>query len=88
MMLAVLGRMGRADAAPALAEMARDGCEHVRWQAVRECLALDTAEGFRTLAAIARDPADSLAAQAGTLRAQLLEAHPQLAILEERPCPA
>jgi hypothetical protein len=88
LMLSVLGRMGRAEAAPVLAEMTRDGSEHLRWQALRECLALDTATGFRTLSAIARDPADTLAPQAGTLRAQLLEAHPQLATLEDRPCPA
>jgi hypothetical protein len=84
LMLAVLGRMGRADAAPVLAEMTRAGCEHVRWQALRECLALDTAEGFRALTAIARDPSDTFAPQAGALRAQLVEAHPQLAALEQQ----
>lgn len=88
MMLAVLGRMGRSDAAPVLAAMASEGCEHVRWQALRECLALDTAAGFRALAAIARDPADALAAPAGALHVQLLNAHPRLADLEAQPCPA
>jgi hypothetical protein len=84
LMLSVLGRMGRADAAPVLAELAREGSEHLRWQALRECLALDTATGFRALCGVARDPADTLAPQAGTLRAQLLEAHPQLSGLEQR----
>jgi hypothetical protein len=88
MMLGVLGRMGRADAVPLMAEIAREGCEHLRWQALRECLALDTAIGFHTLVSIARDAADPLASPAGALRAQLLEAHPRLAALEDRPCPA
>jgi hypothetical protein len=83
LMLALLGRMGCADAVPAMAEMAREGSEHLRWQALRECLALDTAAGFRTLCAIALDAADPLAGPAGALRAQLLEAHPVLAQLEQ-----
>lgn len=89
MMAALLGRMGRVEAAPVLAQMAL--AEHelsLRWQALRECLALDAGEGFATLSAIAGDPADSLAHPAGALRAQLLEAYPQLAALETAPCPA
>jgi hypothetical protein len=88
LMLGVLGRMRRTDAAPVLAQMVREGSEHLRWQALRECLALDTATGYHALCAVARDPADPLASQAGALRAQLLEAHPQLARIEEQPCPA
>ena len=84
---ALLGRMGRADAAPLLASMAQeDGSAGLRWQLLRECLGLDSAEGFRTLCGIARDPADPLFVPAGALRAQLLETHPQLAEVE--PCPA
>ena len=87
MMCAVLGRMGRRDAAPVMAEMARAEesreSSHLRWQALRECLALDSETGFRTLCEIARDAADPLAAPAGALRAQLVEAHPELAALEE-----
>lgn len=82
LMLALLGRMGRADAVPVMAEMAAEGSEHIRWQALRECLALDTAAGFGALCAIAREAADPLAGPAGALRAQLLEAHPVLAQLE------
>lgn len=82
LMLALLGRMGRVDAAPIMAEMAREGNGHIRWQALRECLALDTATGFAALCAIARDAADPLAGPAGALRAQLLETHPVLARLE------
>ena len=79
----LLGRMGRSDAAPLLAAMAEEsGTPALRWQALRECLALDSRAGFVTLAAIARSPADPLAMPAGALRAQLLEAHPQLRTLE------
>ncbi|TIX50584.1 hypothetical protein [Alteraurantiacibacter aquimixticola] len=83
LMVAMLGRMDRADAAPVLAQVARrEGEDGLRWQAMRECLALDTAEGFAALCAVARDPNDSLSDTAGALRAQLVEQHPQLARLE------
>lgn len=88
LMLALLGRMGRTDAAPAMAAMTSEGSDHLRWQALRECLALDTSEGFRALARIADDRADPLAAQAEALRAALVEAHPELRAVEHTPCPA
>ncbi len=89
MMLAVLGRMERREAAPEMAVLAREpGDDSLRWQAVRECLALDTAAGFRALSAIARAAGDPLAGPAGALRAQLVEAHPQLLALEDDRCPA
>ena len=73
LMLALLGRMGRTDAAPAMAELALgEGSTALRWQALRECLALDTQAGFRALSAVAAAPRDSLAAPAGALRAQLI----------------
>ncbi|MCP5397404.1 MAG: hypothetical protein H6918_11870 [Sphingomonadaceae bacterium] len=83
--MALLGKMGRKDAAPVLARMARTGSDNFRWQAIRECLALDAAEGFRVLTQVARDMEDPLAAPAGALRAQLLENYPQLETVE---CPA
>lgn len=84
---ALLGRMGRRDAAPLLAAIAEEGgSEALRWQMLRECLALDTAEGFTVLCRLAADPADPLAGHAGALRAQLLESFPQLSGLI--PCPA
>lgn len=85
---ALLGRMGRKDAAPVLADLARDrACgEMLRWQALRECLALDTLTGFHALTAIARHDGDGLAHAAGALRAQLIEQHPVLGSIE--PCPA
>lgn len=88
MALTVLARSGRADAAPLLAELARAGSADFRWQALRECLALDAVTGFATLSAIARDAADPLVANAGALRAQLIEAYPALAPLEITACPA
>lgn len=85
----LLGRMGREDAAPAMAEVALgEGDASLRWQALRECLALDTATGFTTLVKLARRADDPLAADAGALRARLLEMHPQLQELEDRECPA
>ncbi len=84
---ATLARMGRAEAAPMLAAMAQEqGSAGLRWQVLRECLALDSEVGFRALAAIAADAGDELAAPAGALRAQLIERHPVLG--ELAPCPA
>jgi len=89
MMLALLGRMSRPEAVPTMAAMALDeGDDSLRWQSLRECLALDTATGFATLATLARRAGDPLAAAAGALRAQLVEAHPQLLALESPQCPA
>lgn len=87
LMLAMLGRMGRADAAPMIAAVAQgDGSDSLRWQALRECLALDAGAGFAALAAIAVRCGDGLQAPAAALRDQLLAAHPQLAEIVS--CPA
>jgi hypothetical protein len=88
MMLTLLGRMQCTVAAPLMAAMAGErGDTSLRWQALRECLALDTAAGFRALCAVAREAADPLAEPAAALRAQLMEAHPQLRSLERAECP-
>lgn len=87
MAAAVLGAMGRRDAAPGLAGIAlAAGSSHLRWQMLCEALALDTAIGFAALTDIAADPADDLAPPAGALRASLVERHPQLARAAPR-CP-
>jgi hypothetical protein len=87
--LAVLGRMRRAEASPAIAEIARaPGDAALRWQALRECLALDTAEGFRALSAVAGAPADPLAGAAARLRKRLVAAHPDRGMGKGAPCPA
>ena len=84
---ALLGRMGRADAAPLLAAIAEEeAAQSLRWEALRECLGLDSAVGFATLSRIAARPLDPLASPAGALRAQLLETYPQLSGVQ--PCPA
>ena len=83
LMMALLGRMGRTDAAPLLAELAQDeGSAALRWQAVRECLALDTLTGFRALSAVADSAGDELAPAAGALRSRLIRTYPQLAEIE------
>lgn len=87
--IALLGRMERTDAVPQIARVAlAESDASLRWQALRECLALDSETGFCTLARIARDAQDPLSPAAGALRAQLLEAHPQLAQVEASQCPA
>jgi hypothetical protein len=87
--LALLGRMGRPEAAPAIAAIAREpGDPSLRWQALRECLALDTAQGLATLDAIARAANDPLAEPASALRAELLDTYPELAALAESSCHA
>jgi hypothetical protein len=87
LMMALLGRMGRGDAAPLLAAIAReDGSTALRWQALRECLALDTLAGFHALCEVARSSEDALSSPAGALRAQLIQSYPQLAEVDA--CPA
>jgi len=87
LMMAMLGRMRRSDAAPAMAGIALgEGSTALRWQALRECLALDTLEGFQALSRVAAATGDPLAAPAGALRAQLVKMHPQLQELAR--CPA
>ncbi len=86
LMLAVLGAMQRRDAAPAIASLTLAGSESLRWQALRECLALDSAVGFRELSRLARDGADPLHGPARALRRDLLAQYPQLAGVEREPC--
>jgi hypothetical protein len=88
-MLALLGRMRRAETAPVMAAIAREpGDASLRWQALRECLALDTAAGLAALSYLARTGDDPLAPPAGALRAQLIETHPELHALDSAACPA
>ena len=67
-----------------LAELERFGAG----EPLEACPALDTATGFRALGRVARGAGDPLAAPAGALRAQLVEAHPELLSLEDGRCPA
>lgn len=80
---ALLGRMGRTEAAPMLAAMAEEqSSPTLRWQVLRECLALDALVGFGVLSRIARRTDDPLSACAAALRLQLLAQHPGLAQAE------
>lgn len=88
LILSLLGRMERRDAVPAMLALARGGSNSLRWQALRECLALDSPAGFGALARIARDATDPLHIPAAALHADLRTRHPQLAQAERRPCPA
>lgn len=89
LMMALLRAMGRADAAPVLAQLARTGAPPARWQALRECLALDSATGFAVLLEVARRGDDPLCAPARKLADSLASQHPALALLgEDRLCRA
>lgn len=84
---ALLGAMGRKDAAPFLAAMAAEETSTaLRWESLRQCLGLDSAIGFDALSRIAASADDPLCGPAGALRGQLLETYPQLA--GASPCPA
>ncbi len=86
-MLALLGRMHRNEAAPVMAAIAREpGDNSLRWQALRECLALDSKAGFAALCDLASRKTDPLAAPAATLRARLIDEHPEFGALETNPC--
>jgi hypothetical protein len=91
MAAAVLGAMGRKDAVAELASIADRSAgpasDHLRWQALCQALALDTAAGFDALGKIASESEDPLARPAGALRAELIERYPELASLRSA-CPA
>jgi hypothetical protein len=53
----------------------------LRWEALRQCLALDTRAGLALLAGLADNPADPLAAPARALQRQLAASDPALAAL-------
>ena len=74
----LLGRMGRDDALPVLATRTRTGDAQLRWQALRQCLALDAATGLPLLERIAKDHADPLCQAARALLAQLQRERPSL----------
>ena len=83
LMMALLRAMERADAAPALAARARSGAPPARWQALRECLALDSAAGFVALVEVAGQADDPLCAPARQLVETLAAQHPALARMRE-----
>lgn len=52
--------------------------ESLRWQAMREALAMDSTAGLDLLAMLATSPGDPLAGPAAALRTSLLETRPEL----------
>ncbi|MDE2561878.1 MAG: hypothetical protein KGL48_06465 [Sphingomonadales bacterium] len=81
---ALVGRMKRRDAVPALVRIVRDEAgEGLRWQALREALGLDTAQGFALLLDVAHRDGDPLAPAAQRLADDLRARHPALAAIEE-----
>lgn len=89
MIMAVLRAMQRSDAAPELAALSRAGEAGARWQALRECLALDSGIGFTELTRVAADPTDPLRAPASALADGLARRHPAFAAAREVAlCPA
>lgn len=77
--MAVLARMGRRDAIPAMSRIATEpGNEGLRWQALRDLLTLDTRAGMVLLAQVASSDGDPLAAPAQELHRSLLSAWPEL----------
>lgn len=87
MAVGVLGALRHRPALATLAAVARDcsGARELRWEALRQCLALDAAQGLPLLAALAGDPADPLAAPAASLQRQLRSARPDLAAFMPEP---
>ena len=87
--MALLRAMGRSDGAEVVSRVARRGSAPLRWQALRECLALDAATGFGALLETARDSGDPLASHARALARSLAARHPALAhLMEDKRCPA
>ncbi len=86
--LAVLGAMKRRDAVTTMAALACDGPAHLRWEAIRQTLALDPIAGMRLLAQVASSPDDHLQRMASNLMDQLTARYPQLSEEKVAPCPA
>ncbi len=87
MALGVLGALRHPGAVPAMAALAREtaAARDLRWEALRQCLALDARAGLALLAELASDPDDALAAPAAALQARLCADRPELAGLIAEP---
>jgi len=84
MALGVLGALEHRSALEPMAQLARDteATRDLRWEALRQVLGLDTAQGLALLAELAMRGDDPLAPPAAQLSRDLLAAHPALAQLE------
>ncbi len=83
MALSVLGALGECGALEIMEKTALNARENpdVRWEAARQCLALDAARGLALLVKLAGYAADPLAKPAASLKTQLLSAQPELRAL-------
>ncbi len=83
MALGVLGALGHRPALAPMVALAEDpqATRDLRWEALRQTLALDAAEGLALLARLAGRAGDTLANPAAALRRNLLAARPDLADL-------
>jgi hypothetical protein len=81
MALGVLGALGHAPALPAMAALACDqrAGRDLRWEALRQSLAMDTRSGLELLARLAEDRDDPLQPDAAALQSRLAAAFPDLA---------
>lgn len=84
MALGVLGALQHRPAAAVMAQLALDrgAARDLRWEALRQVLALDSARGMAVLARLTDGHGDELAAPAAALHRDLVAAHPQLVELE------
>lgn len=84
MALGVLGALEHRPALGAMAQLASaSGAERdLRWEALRQVLALDSAQGLALLAELAVRAEDALGPPAAQLRRDLIAAHPELGTLE------
>ncbi len=80
MALGVLGALGRPDTIAPMIAFARNEANDrdARWEAVRQTLAMDAAQGFSLLCAVAQSADDDLSQPAAALKEQLLDAQPIL----------
>lgn len=87
MALGVLGALDHRAGVPAMAALACDAAAQrdLRWEALRQVLALDPARGMALLAAMAGETGDQLHAPAAALQRQLLAVRPDLAALLPEP---
>ncbi|MDJ0642276.1 MAG: hypothetical protein QNJ15_05625 [Erythrobacter sp.] len=84
MALNVLGAMPDCGAFETMERLALDTTRDLdlRWEAVRQSLALNSVRGFAVLSTLARRPKDPLALPAARLRSQLIAEHAGLAKLD------
>lgn len=84
MALSVLGALQYRSAVAAMKRLALDrgAARDLRWEALRQLLALDARHGLAVLARLADGAEDGLAAPAAALHRDLVFAHPELAKME------